>query len=247
MIVIVCFVSMCSANRINRVRIYDIFRKQPTKPAALFEKWSGFSYFCGRITETVNDLLVNIHTHRPAGDAVEPSFGGVHPWQAAERFDAEALRRAVGDAQMVGEIGLDFACGVDRTLQAALFRDQLRLAEELGRPVVIHCVRAFGEVMRELARYRLRAVVLHGFIGSPEQAARAVAAGYYLSFGERAFRSPRTVEAMRRTPLDRLFAETDDSEVPIDEIYRRIAAVKEVGTGRLAEEIRRNYEKIFER
>ncbi|MDE7069796.1 MAG: TatD family hydrolase [Alistipes sp.] len=197
--------------------------------------------------KALNDRLVNIHTHRPTGCAVEPTFGGVHPWQAAERFDAEALRRAVGDAQMVGEIGLDYACGVDRELQMRLFRAQLRLAEELRRPVVIHCVKAFEQVMRELRSYRLRAVVFHGFIGSAEQAARAVDAGYYLSFGARAFRSPRTVEALRRTPLDRLFAETDDSGEPIGEIYRRIAQIIGIDTERLEEEILRNYRKIFER
>lgn len=229
------------------MRIYDIFRKQPTKPAAVLRNEADFRIFARTITEALNDRLVNIHTHRPTGDAAEPSFGGIHPWQAAERFDAEALRRAAGDAAMVGEIGLDYACGVDRTMQMQLFRDQLRLAEELGRPVAIHCVKAFEEVMRELARHRLRAVVLHGFIGSPEQAARAVGAGCYLSFGPRAFRSPRTVEALRATPLDRLFAETDDDDEPIEEVYRRIAAVKQVGMDRLAEEIRRNYEKIFER
>lgn len=206
-----------------------------------------FPIFVFANPEAVNDRLINIHTHRPTGCVVEPSFGGIHPWQSAARFDAEAIRRAIGDALMIGEIGLDYACGVDRTLQLRLFREQLRLAEQLQRPVVIHCVKAFEEVMRELKGRRLRAVVFHGFIGSPEQAARAVAAGYYLSFGERAFRSPRTIEALRRTPLDRLFAETDQSELPVEEIYRRIAAAKGSDMSRLEEAIRHNYEKIFER
>lgn len=85
--------------------------------------------------------------------------------------------------------------------QEELFRAQLELAERRGLPVVLHCVRAFEPVMKELERHHLRAVIFHGFIGSPQQARRALARGCMLSFGERTFASPRTLEALRATPL----------------------------------------------
>ncbi len=75
----------------------------------------------------------------------------------------------------------------------------------------------------------------------------ARSAGYYLSFGERTFRSPRTVEALRRTPVENLFAETDESDVPIEEIYRRIAQAKDLDPELLKCAIYRNYREIFER
>ncbi|MDE5851739.1 MAG: TatD family hydrolase, partial [Alistipes sp.] len=122
---------------------------------------------------------------------------------------------------------------------------QLQLARQYGLPVVIHCVRAFNEVMRELAACPPRTAIFHGFIGSPEQARQVVAAGHYLSFGERTFRSPKTVEAMRSTPLERLFLETDDSPTPIEEIYRRAAERLGIPEARLQEAALANYKTIF--
>ena len=171
--------------------------------------------------------IVDIHTHRPTGKALEPSFAGIHPWQAETRRIEEIVPR-FGEVDLVGEIGLDYAGTV-------------------GKPVVLHCVKAFEAVMRELAPHALRAVIFHGFIGSSQQAAEAIKKGYYLSFGERTFRSPRTVEALRRTPVENLFAETDESDVPIEEIYRRIAQAKDLDPELLKCAIYRNYREIFER
>ena len=56
-----------------------------------------------------------------------------------------------------------------------------------------------------------------------------------------------TVEAVRRTPVENLFAETDESDVPIEEIYRRIAQAKDLDPELLKCAIYRNYREIFER
>ena len=123
---------------------------------------------------------------------------------------------------------------------------QLRLARERGLPVVLHCVRAFEPLMRELAACEPRAVIFHGFIGSPEQARQALAKGYFLSFGERAFASPKTLAALRETPLSQLFLETDDSPVPIAEIYARAAEARGIPVEELQRATLSNYERIFE-
>lgn len=188
--------------------------------------------------------FVNIHTHRPQPDELTVTSAGVHPWEA-ERACVPAAEAFAG-VQAVGEIGLDWARPVDRARQAELLHAQLRLAEQLGKPVVLHCVRAFEPLMQALAGYRLRAVIFHGFIGSPEQAARALKRGYYLSFGERSLRSPRTAEVLRTMPARRLFLETDESETPIGEIYRQAAALRGTTPEELGETITENYKRIFE-
>ena len=186
---------------------------------------------------------VDIHTHHPTLRHIEPQAVGVHPWQAAEqRFDYLSLERAVA----IGEIGLDYACGVERDVQERVLREQLAVAEQRQLPVVLHCVRAFEPMMKILSEYELRAVIFHGFIGSVQQAERAVARGYYLSFGVGAFRSPKTIEALRSMPLDRLFAETDESDVSIEEVYERVAQMRGVGLAELKEKLEENYKKIFE-
>lgn len=188
--------------------------------------------------------LVNIHTHRPTGRGIELRTAGVHPWDADAQAVA-ALGAQLGDAQAVGETGLDFVRGADRATQLAALRAQLLLARERGLPVVLHCVKAFEPLMRELAACQPRAVIFHGFIGSPQQARQALARGYYLSFGERTFSSPKSIAALRETPLCRLFLETDDSPVPIGEIYTRAAEAKGVPVEVLQRATQENYERIF--
>ena len=187
---------------------------------------------------------VNIHTHRPTGSGIELRTAGVHPWHA-DMQEVATLGERLSDVQAVGETGLDFVHGPAREVQFGALRAQLRIARERGLPVVLHCVRAFEPLMRELAACEPRAVIFHGFIGSPEQARQALAKGYFLSFGERAFASPKTLAALRETPLSQLFLETDDSPVPIAEIYARAAEARSVPAEELQRATLANYKRTF--
>ena len=188
---------------------------------------------------------VNIHTHRPTGSGIELRTAGVHPWHA-DMQEVATLGERLSDVQAVGETGLDFVHGPAREVQFGALRAQLRIARERGLPVVLHCVRAFEPLMRELAACEPRAVIFHGFIGSPEQAQQALAKGYFLSFGERAFASPKTLAALRETPLSQLFLETDDSPVPIAEIYARAAEARGVPAEELQRATLATYKRTFE-
>ena len=200
---------------------------------------------------------VNIHTHRPTGNGIELRVEGIHPWRAdraaAEEFAArldgrlgsELGSELGGRIQAIGEIGLDRACGVDFGLQLDVLRSQLALARRTGLPVVLHCVRAFEPLMRELAACPPRAAVFHGFIGSPEQARQALGRGYMLSFGERTFASPKSLRALREVPLTQLFLETDDDPVTIESIYERVAALRGIRLEELKQATLENYERIF--
>lgn len=205
------------------------------------------SYICRVMAD-----YVNIHTHRPTGRCTELRTAGIHPWEAARELAAvrsEGLAGRLGvalaGAQALGETGLDFACSTDRAAQTELLRAHLRLARERGLAVVLHCVRAFEPLMNELKACPPPAAIFHGFIGSPEQARQALAKGYCLSFGERTFASPKTLAALRGTPLSQLFLETDDSPVPIAEIYARAAEAKGVPEEELQRAILDNYKRIF--
>ncbi len=189
-------------------------------------------------------MVIDIHTHNAQTHAQTIKTLGVHPWHALNG-DISAVEAGAVGVDAIGEVGLDFACDVPRERQISLFRAQLAIAERVGKPVVLHCVRAFEEVMKILSEHRLSAVIFHGFIGSKEQAQRAVSEGYYLSFGERTFHSPKTVEAMRSTPLSHLFVETDESTTPIEEIYTKIAALRGISTTELSIATKENFSRIF--
>lgn len=188
---------------------------------------------------------IDIHTHNPREDVLSPTMAGVHPWDAERGVispDFEAC-------DIIGECGLDYACKVDRKLQKELFRWHLDAADRLHKPVVLHVVRAMDDALRILDSYKtIKGIVFHGFIGSKEQALECLKRGYYLSFGERSLRSPKSIEALRITPLSQLFCETDDNTtVAIEEIYNRVAQIKQIGVEELKREIEKNYKKLFHR
>ena len=189
-------------------------------------------------------MILDIHTHNAQTHAQTIETVGIHPWHAAN-CDLGEVEKHAPSADAIGEIGLDYACDVPREVQTAVLRAQLTLAEQLEKPVVLHCVRAFEEVMKIVADYRLKAVIFHGFIGSKEQAQRALEQGYFLSFGERTFHSPKTIEALRITPLSQLFAESDESPTPIEEIYSKIADLRGVSIEDLDAAAKSNFAKIF--
>lgn len=187
-------------------------------------------------------LYIDIHTHHPSLRHIEPQAVGIHPWMA----EKEVLDTTFFDGAIaIGEIGLDFVCDANRDTQERVFRAQLAQAEKRSLPVILHCVRAFEPMMKILAEHNLRGVIFHGFIGSPQQAERAIERGYFLSFGPASFRSPKTVEALRNTPLNHIFAETDDSKEMIENVYQKIALTKGISVDNLQDIIEENYKNIF--
>ncbi|MBQ1201792.1 MAG: TatD family hydrolase, partial [Alistipes sp.] len=142
-------------------------------------------------------MKINIHTHSPKQGELTLSTLGIHPYDAevATTDAILSIERMAQGVDAIGEIGLDYSCKADRESQELIFKAQLEVAQQYGKGVVLHCVRAFEPTMKILEKYRLKFVIFHGFIGSPEQALSATSRGYYLSFGERTFRSPKSIEA----------------------------------------------------
>ena len=203
-----------------------------------------FHNYCKFFRTFTLAMILDIHTHNAQTHAQTIDTVGVHPWHAAicDLTEVE-LRAASADA--IGEIGLDYVCDVPREAQKTIFEAQLALAERLKKPIVLHCVRAFEDVMKEVGKHHLKAVIFHGFIGSTEQAQRAVKQGHFLSFGERTFHSPKTIEALRNTPISSIFAETDEGPETIEQIYEMIASIRGITIDELIDAIEKNYERIF--
>jgi TatD DNase family protein len=133
---------------------------------------------------------------------------GIHPHQAADGEDARSLVN--GETVAVGEIGLDFYRDyAPRDLQRQVFVEQLELAAEVGKPVVVHSRAADEETAELLAAFR-GSVVLHCF-SSPGLLPVALERGYYVSFAGNVT-YPKAEElraAAAEVPADRLLAETD--------------------------------------
>lgn len=142
---------------------------------------------------------------------------GLHPlaagqWDAAARDQLEALL-AAPEAVAVGEIGLDGLLEVPEAMQREAFVGQLELAVAAGKPVLIHCRKAWDEVLVLLRRHGAARVggVLHAFGGSPEIARQALRLGFVISFGGPLSypEARRRVEVLKGLPAEAIVVETD--------------------------------------
>lgn len=187
--------------------------------------------------------FIDIHTHHPRRDVISPRMAGVHPWDAERGYELPNFE----ECDIVGEIGLDYCCKADRNMQRELFERQLQIASTIDKPVVIHNVRATEDILKILTRYpQLRGVLFHGFIGSQQQAESIVKRGYYLSFGDRSLRSPKSRNVIATTDIRRLFCETDDDpNLAIEEIYAEVAKIRNMTTEELLNAIETNYKTFF--
>ena len=147
------------------------------------------------------------------------SAAGIHPNDvaeiAADEWDRVVQLLSGGRAHAVGETGLDwYRDFAPRELQREFFDRHLRLAQDLGLPVVIHTresIRDTLDMLHEALRRGPVLPVLHSFTGSAAEAAEAVDIGCYLGFaGMVTFRSAGDLREVAKTvPLDRLLIETD--------------------------------------
>jgi TatD DNase family protein len=177
---------------------------------------------------------------------------GIHPWFIETTDFAVAFEqiRSVAPHQhclAVGEVGLDRVRGPGLEKQKQVMESQLDLAEALGLPVIVHCVRAYSDLL-QLHKERTAQLpwVLHGFHGSPEIAEQCVSKGMYLSLGPSVLAQPdRTRKLLESLPLDRLFLETDEQTAAVAEIYEAICAVTRIEEAALRERVAENFERVF--
>ncbi len=157
----------------------------------------------------------DVVTNLPYGEEIDTAPGeawysvGFHPWDTAGGAtpDMDFLQRLAADRRVVaiGEAGIDRLRGGDTELQREVFRRQAFLAEEVGKPLIIHCVRAWDDILALRREIRPEVEwIIHGFRGGAEQASRLLAAGLMLSLGER-----RAPGAEAFIPADRRYCETD--------------------------------------
>jgi TatD DNase family protein len=154
-------------------------------------------------------------------DGVAVSFG-LHPWYVMQRTHAwfDRLRQLMDSVPGagIGEIGLDNAIqGADRVAQEEVFVKQLRLAREQGRPVSIHCRKAFGRMIELLeTEGGVEGGLVHSFSGSSELVPVFERLGLSLSFSGAITRpnNKRARAAVRAVSKSRLLIETDSPDLP---------------------------------
>ena len=171
---------------------------------------------------------------------------GIHPWYIKEedlKKQYEQFRQlsSLPVFIMIGECGLDKHCATPFGLQKEVFEKQIELSEELKKPLIIHCVRSYNEIIEYKKHYSPRQPwTIHGFRGNRNVTDSFLKEGLYLSFGRH-----YNPESLQITPFERLFIETDDSEHPISEIYSSIAKARKISIEELKEIVFSNVKNIL--
>jgi len=176
---------------------------------------------------------------------------GIHPWYLDEsnhnRLLASVIKTAA-DALViaVGEAGFDKIKGPSMDLQRKTFEEQVIIAEELKKPVVIHCVRAWDELLRAHKRLHPKLPwLVHGFRGNKDLAMQLISKGMYISFWFEFILKPESSELVRSLPKDRIFLETDGAEVDIRDIYNKVSGDLGLELNGLKKLILDNFKRFF--
>ena len=145
----------------------------------------------------------------------------------------------------IGECGLDRLCDISFSLQEKVFVRQVRWANEIAKPLIIHCVRAFPETIRILKSCNNNVpVVFHGFNNKKEIAEQLLKEGYYLSFGK-SLLHPNQETIFNNIPLNRIFLENDDSDIAISSLYEQAARIKQMSVETMSSEMKKNLLTVF--
>ena len=189
---------------------------------------------------------------------------GVHPHDAAKATPdtLDRLRELAQHSKVkaIGEIGLDYHYDFSpRDVQRAVFEQQLAIAAEAGKPVVIHTREAWDDTVDLLRSHWRGGGIMHCFTGNEHQARQALDLGLHLAFGG-VLTFPKAEEvrqAARITPADRLLVETDCpylAPVPhrgkrnepafLPDTVRRLAEVRAASPEEIAAQTTLNFERL---
>lgn len=148
---------------------------------------------------------------------------GIHPEEIAKPFSIAELARMAEHpkCRAIGEIGLDYYWDdTHKAEQKEIFEEQIRLALDINKPIIVHDREAHGDSLEIIRKYGTLRGVFHCYSGSAEMAKELLKRGWYLGFdGPVTYKNARkTIEVLEICPLDRILIETDSpymSPVPM--------------------------------
>jgi len=177
---------------------------------------------------------------------------GLHPWyieietlnESLEKINKAALKPEI---IAIGETGLDKITETPLELQIEVFEKHIQISESAKKPLIIHCVKSFNELIQLKKKYKPKLPwIVHGFNSKLEIAEMLIRQNIFLSFGK-ALKYPLSNAALvlAQIPENDFFLETDDSEYTIKEIYKAAAKIKKIDPDNLKSIILQNFKNCF--
>jgi len=177
---------------------------------------------------------------------------GLHPWDV-ETFDFEVVKmqlvEKIAGKQIIaiGEIGLDKAVACNFVLQKNVFTKQLKLAQQFSKPVIIHCVKAYSEILEIIKQEKITVpLIFHQFMANFETYKQLLKYNSYFSFGKNLFlEKAKIFSYFDEIPISRIFFETDDSEILVEKVYLKASEMLNLDIEILKTQIVTNFDTIF--
>ena len=198
------------------------------------------------------DILELVNQYPQDFDGTIPFYSiGIHPWYIIEdRIDADLKiieeKLKENNCLAIGECGLDKRIEIPFEQQILVFEKQLYLAEKYKKPVVIHCVAAFQEVIAIKKKMKISVpMIIHGFSKNSQIANQLIKEGFYISFGKYLLQNPDLKTVFQDVPNNRFFLETDTIDENIDTVYNLASNYKGLAIKELKEIISSNFEVVF--
>lgn len=189
-----------------------------------------------------------IYNLEPKEIVIEKKFSvGIHPkdidenWE--ENFEKIKEISLLQNYVAIGECGLDGLISVNENLQKEVFEKHILWANQINKPVIIHCVKRFSEIIpfQKIAEIPL---VIHGFNKKKTIADEMLRHGFYLSFGKSVLHNLSLQSILKEFPLEKIFLETDDANFNIEELYQKTAEIKGISIENLHNKILKNLESL---
>ncbi|MDF2514999.1 MAG: hypothetical protein K0R59_295 [Sphingobacterium sp.] len=177
---------------------------------------------------------------------------GLHPWYInGNTEEALALMQTIiqgANVVAVGECGLDKNITVPFGVQQQVFDRQIQLAMTFHKPLIIHCVRAFQEVLASLLKAKFHLpVIFHGYRKNWALAKQLIDRGFHLSIGTHCLDGSQD-EVLRNIPLGHLFLETDTyTATQVATLYQYVAKVRSIPIVVLKQALYHNYKIVLKK
>lgn len=178
---------------------------------------------------------------------------GMHPWCLKKETIKNHLllveqRLQDKNCYAIGECGLDKNSTADFKLQQQVFIEHIQLSEQYNKPIIIHCVKAYQELIALKKQHSPKQFwIVHGFNKSWQLAESLLKNTILLSFGDAMLHNKKLQEVFLNINLDSILLETDASETSIFTIYAIAAELKQMEEHVLQEQISTNFKRIFKK
>jgi TatD DNase family protein len=179
----------------------------------------------------------------------KPISVGLHPWFAKiDHLELQMKYLSVvanqTNVKQIGECGLDRLQGENLENQIIILEKQIELAERINKPLILHCVKCFAELIAVKDRLKVNVpMIIHGFNKNKELGKQLLDKGFLLSFGLAVLKENSGAAKLVQS-TNHFFLETDDADISIEEIYQATAILKKCTVDELKARIFTDWNKL---